>query len=361
MTWYYALGNERQGPVDDAALDRLIAAGTVTPDTLVWRAGMADWQPLAQARPRAASLPTPVVPPPPAASTPSPGYSAPSTQPRVGTPTAMTSTPTPAPGAGGWAGSAGAAAGAAAGAGWSQGGGGGAESADEILARVTAESRGFSIGDSIGRGWEVVSSNFGLMIGATAIWILCNLTSAIPCVGILIGLGVTPILQAGIYNLALKLHRDEHAEFGDAFSPFSTSYLQLFLYTIVQAILIGLAVLPGYALIFIGTLMADRSEAVGVMTSLFGVLLMLPPAIYLGVSWAFTAPLIIDKGLDFWPAMELSRKVVAGQFFKVFGLVFLCGLIVMAGVIALCVGIFVTAPLALAAIAVAYDSVFRRR
>ena len=52
MTWYYALGNERQGPIDDAALDRLIATGVVTADTLVWKAGMADWQPLAQARPR---------------------------------------------------------------------------------------------------------------------------------------------------------------------------------------------------------------------------------------------------------------------------------------------------------------------
>ena len=54
MTWYYAIGNERQGPVDDATLDRLIASGTVTADTLVWRAGKADWQPLSQARPSVA-------------------------------------------------------------------------------------------------------------------------------------------------------------------------------------------------------------------------------------------------------------------------------------------------------------------
>ena len=81
MTWYYALGNERQGPIDDAALDRLIATGVVTQDTLVWKAGMADWQPLAQARPRAAAPPTPVIPPPPAAITPAPAAE-PDTQPR---------------------------------------------------------------------------------------------------------------------------------------------------------------------------------------------------------------------------------------------------------------------------------------
>ena len=87
MTWYYALGNERQGPIDDAALDRLIATGVVRQDTLVWKAGMADWQPLAQARPQAAAPPTPVIPPPPAAITPAPAAAAPDTQPRFGTPT----------------------------------------------------------------------------------------------------------------------------------------------------------------------------------------------------------------------------------------------------------------------------------
>ena len=35
------------------------------------------------------------------------------------------------------------------------------------------------------------------------------------------------------------------------------------------------------------------------------------PGIYLGVAWIFTEALVIDKKLEFWPAMELSRKVVS--------------------------------------------------
>ena len=55
MTWYYdAGGGQRQGPISDQELDRLIAAGTVTPDTLVWSEGMAAWSPLREARPAAA-------------------------------------------------------------------------------------------------------------------------------------------------------------------------------------------------------------------------------------------------------------------------------------------------------------------
>lgn len=40
--WYFAAGNERKGPVDEATLRSL---GSLTPETLVWKHGMADWTP----------------------------------------------------------------------------------------------------------------------------------------------------------------------------------------------------------------------------------------------------------------------------------------------------------------------------
>ena len=52
MTWYYAAGGERLGPIDDAELDRLSAAGVVTGETLVWHAGQDGWRPLREARPQ---------------------------------------------------------------------------------------------------------------------------------------------------------------------------------------------------------------------------------------------------------------------------------------------------------------------
>jgi uncharacterized RDD family membrane protein YckC len=50
MNWYYAHNGQQLGPVDDAGLDALIADGTLKPDSLVWADGMANWQPLSQAR-----------------------------------------------------------------------------------------------------------------------------------------------------------------------------------------------------------------------------------------------------------------------------------------------------------------------
>ncbi len=44
MIWYYAVNQQRQGPVATEELNRLLTAGTVTADTLVWRQGMESWQ-----------------------------------------------------------------------------------------------------------------------------------------------------------------------------------------------------------------------------------------------------------------------------------------------------------------------------
>jgi uncharacterized RDD family membrane protein YckC len=45
MSWYYAREGRQVGPVSEAELQAQVAAGVVRPDTLVWREGMASWQP----------------------------------------------------------------------------------------------------------------------------------------------------------------------------------------------------------------------------------------------------------------------------------------------------------------------------
>jgi len=51
MNWFYESGGSQQGPVSEAELDRLLAEGKITGDTLVWREGMAGWMPHRSARP----------------------------------------------------------------------------------------------------------------------------------------------------------------------------------------------------------------------------------------------------------------------------------------------------------------------
>jgi uncharacterized membrane protein len=93
-----------------------------------------------------------------------------------------------------------------------------------------------------------------------------------------------------------------------------------------------------------------------------GLLLCILPGIYLFVAWwSFTSLLILDKKLDFWPAMELSRKVVHKHWWQVFGLVIVMMLVSLAGALALFIGLFITTPIAVAASVYAYEDIFGDR
>jgi uncharacterized RDD family membrane protein YckC len=48
MNWYYAENGEKRGPVEFNTWTSLVSNGTITPETLVWREGMKDWQPYSQ-------------------------------------------------------------------------------------------------------------------------------------------------------------------------------------------------------------------------------------------------------------------------------------------------------------------------
>jgi uncharacterized RDD family membrane protein YckC len=59
MTWYYADAGRQVGPVEESALDDLVRQGVVRDDTLVWKEGMAAWQPHASVRGARAAAPMP--------------------------------------------------------------------------------------------------------------------------------------------------------------------------------------------------------------------------------------------------------------------------------------------------------------
>jgi hypothetical protein len=46
--WYYTLNNQQVGPVDENEIKKLIAAGTINHQTMVWTTGMANWSPIGQ-------------------------------------------------------------------------------------------------------------------------------------------------------------------------------------------------------------------------------------------------------------------------------------------------------------------------
>ena len=53
MDWYYISGDQQQhGPLAESDLGGLVQAGTITPQTMMWKEGMTDWQPASNSLPQ---------------------------------------------------------------------------------------------------------------------------------------------------------------------------------------------------------------------------------------------------------------------------------------------------------------------
>ncbi|MBI1783538.1 RDD family protein, partial [Candidatus Sumerlaeota bacterium] len=48
MDWHYSDGKQQFGPVSEEEFNRMVTSGVIGPQTLVWRAGMENWQPYGQ-------------------------------------------------------------------------------------------------------------------------------------------------------------------------------------------------------------------------------------------------------------------------------------------------------------------------
>lgn len=171
-------------------------------------------------------------------------------------------------------------------------------SAEDLVARA----RPIDITGCLKRGWESGKANFFPVLGVTLLIGLCaGMAGAIPVVGIFASLFLAGVFYGGLYYYILKKVRGEATEIGDAFSGFSVCFGQLALATFVSSLL-----------------------------TVFAFLLLILPGIYLAVCWMFTYLIVREKGLPFWDAMELGRKVITAQWFRVFGVLLLFFLLAVA-------------------------------
>jgi len=184
------------------------------------------------------------------------------------------------------------------------------------------------IGHYFSAGLELFKQNIGGFIGFTILIIVINMVlSFIPIIGSFLSTGINAPLIAGYYLVARKLINNESTEFGDFFKGFDY-FLPLFLAGIVSGFFITI-----------------------------GLLLLILPGIYLAVAYTFTSLIIIDRKLSFFDAMETSRKLITKKWFAFFGFSFLIGLINLLGIMLFGLGIVLTLPVTMCAIAVAYDDI----
>lgn len=192
---------------------------------------------------------------------------------------------------------------------------------DALVAEVLARGPHVAIGACFSRGWNLLTEKFWLSVG---VGFVCIVLANVP---LLIGPA-----YAGMFWFFLKRIRREEAKFEDLFAPFSIAF--------VQCLLAGLVI--------------------SVLASV-GFMLCIIPGLVLMALWTFTWPLLMDQRLDFWPAMEVSRKVLWPNIWGMLGLWLVGMLLLIVGVLCCYVGVFVAFPLIIAAEAYAYEDFFGRK
>jgi len=91
---------------------------------------------------------------------------------------------------------------------------------------------------------------------------------------------------------------------------------------------------------------------------MIGMVLLVVPGIYLIFAYMLAMPLVVEKRMGAWQALETSRKAVTKVWFRFFGLIMLISLINMLGVLTLFIAWIWTIPWSVLAIAMVYEKIF---
>lgn len=215
-----------------------------------------------------------------------------------------------------------------------------------------ALSRGydFNISDLLSEAWQRVKGTKGIIIGGFLVFYAVLLAASFAIGGFFGLLGVVsdnPILAAvaelvigifasalaypflaGINMIGIRRAADQPISFNDVFSHFGRT-VPLMITAILSMLLIYV-----------------------------GMLLLIIPGFYLAIAYMLAVPLVVERGLSPWQAMEASRKAITQHWFKVFGLFLLLGLITLVSAIPLGIGLVWTIPLYVIAMGVLYRTIF---
>jgi len=319
MNWYYIDASHREGPLNETEWQEQVRSGKIRPETLVWHDGMGDlWLPFGQ------------LPPEPDAEEPDEPL---------------------------------------------------AEEEDELheepgedpllyAQRVAGQDYTVQIKRCVTAAWECFRSNFWPLVAATfCSMALLFVVKMMPLLEMLLG----GVILGGLFVLCLRLMRGLPTGMSDLLEGFKPPLLKpLVLQTLVNSLVwmvCSIPVVMAMHAMGLGDLTPEKIMAAfsaGTMDSLIdpqtSVVLLLVmmtcslPAVYFSFCWIFSIPLIVDKGMPFWPAM--SRRKVLQHPLRVSLLVMVAGILSVLGGFFFFVGGFLTLPLYFLITLYLYETIF---
>ena len=177
-----------------------------------------------------------------------------------------------------------------------------------------------NIGEYISKGFDLFRKKPEFFIIYAALYML-----SMPFGGFLLAYPLT----AGFFIAAHRINSNQPLFFDHFFDGFKY-FIQLTVLMIVQGVIVFI-----------------------------GFIALIIPGIYLSVAYYFAPFYVIFGKMDFWEAMESSRKLVHREWFSIFGLIIVLGLLNFAGVLAFGVGMLFTLPVSFCATYVAFDDIMK--
>lgn len=212
-----------------------------------------------------------------------------------------------------------------------------------------------NIGEYFSAGINLYQRNIGGFAGYTALFGLAMLVGGIiPFLGGLALIAIFYPMYMGYYLTAAAIDRGERPDFAYFFKGFDFIAPLLLCY-LVSSLLTSIAFLPIGALMGVAFLSGANDLSVTVLLAASAVLFV--PMIYLSIAWRWAPLFIIFHQLNFWEAMEASRRLTSQHWFHWLGFAFLIGLMAMFGMLGLVFGLLFTVPMALCIDYVAFADV----
>jgi len=216
----------------------------------------------------------------------------------------------------------------------------------------------------ISMAWENFKKAPGMYIGY--LFLFLAISTLLGLVPFSIGDFITPVFAVGFALFAADIQRDKKGDFGRFFDGFKSKPFHLILSGIVTTLAVAVFFTPMIAYIGFGEIFeifTGKSMGFDIFSDIntgmavgLGLLCAIP-AIYLSIAWSWANFFIVFKGLDFWPAMEASRRIISKQWWSYLGFSILLALVVLAGALCLIVGLVVAIPVVSIAPYIAFEQI----
>jgi len=203
----------------------------------------------------------------------------------------------------------------------------------------------FTVGALISRAWELTNGVKGPILG-----------------GITVMYGASLVIVGVITVLIMVVNIDENGILANLLNIVNSALSMIFTAGIMY---MGVLRATGRPVIwkdvFTGFPISGQiivASLLQMVLVMIGFALLILPGIYLMVGYMMTFPLMIDRSMTPWEAMETSRKAIHKVWWKIFGLYLLVMLILFISAIPLGIGLIWTAPMSVVLCGVVYTMLF---